>query len=574
MKPHFETSSNLLILFASAGLLIPVTAQTAVTLTPSPTSLTFNYMIGNALPASQALAIRSSAGTPAYTVTLTGSNTQWLTVAPETGNLPAAMTVRVNPTSLSVGTYQSIINFSATGVANPLKISVTLVVVNSLPTLTLSTSALSFNSPPAQPAPQTFRLTTTGGPVPFNVAAGSSWLSVTPNTGVVLPGAPITISVQADSTALSASATAYSGKITITATGVPASNKTQIVTCTFLVNALAPTITSIWPAGVLVNTPAATVTLRGTGFYSASVVMIGGQTLPTTVIGTTAVQVTIPPVLLTTPGTLNFFVTNPPPGGSSPTVAFQVTATPMVQITTNAASGAGGSVSPGEIVTMYGQGIGPVTSYSMQDANNDGFVDSTLGGYTVTIDGFPAPVLYLSQDQVTVQIPYEASQGSGKIIQITNGTATATGTLTVVPMVPGIFSLDGSGAGQTAALNFSATNQTYSLNGASSPAHAGDTIIFYMTGEGDWAANVIPVRTGFLIPASLTPLPQISPLPTVTIGGQTATVTYAGPVLGSLIGILQVNATVPAGSATGASVAMSVAIGTANAQSGITLVVK
>lgn len=564
---------SLLLSFAPLLLMLPVGAQPAVTLTPSPTSLAFSYTIGSTLPASQAVSVRASSGTPAYSVTITGSNVQWLTTSPDTGNIPANLTVRVNPTSLAIGTYQATINFTATGIANPLRISVTLVIVNALPTLSVSAPTLAFNAPPARPAPQTFRLTTTGGPIPFTVVSGSAWMTVTPSTGVVLPGAPVTISAQADSTSLGVSATPYSGKITITATSVPAANKTQVVSVTFLVNSLQPTITSIWPASVLVNTPAATVTVRGTGFYTASVVMIGSQSLVTTVVSSTIVMATIPPVLLTTPGTLNFFVTNPPPGGSSPTVAFQVTSAPVVQVTTNSASGSSGAVSPGEIVTMFGQGIGPVAPFAMQDANNDGFVDSTVGGYTVTIDTFPAPILYLSQNQVTVQVPYEASQGAGINVQITNGTMVATGTLTIAPTAPGIFTLDGSGAGQAAAINFSAANQTYSLNGSTSPAKANDTITLYLTGEGDFATS-IPVRTGFLIPSTLTPLPQMTPLPIVTIGGQPATVTFSGPVVGSLLGILQINATIPAGSTTGAAVPVSIAIGNLTTQTGVTLVVK
>ena len=563
--------SHLLALFVIG--LAPVMAQTAVTLTPSPASLTFSYTIGSALPVAQTISVRASAGTPAYTVAITGTNTQWLTVSPDSGTMPANLTVRVNPTSLAVGSYPATINFTATGVANPLKVAVTLVVSNALPMLSVSVASLAFSAPPAQPVPQTFKLTTTGGPIPFTVAAGSAWLTVSPSTGVVLPGAPVTISVQPDATSLAASATPYAGKITITATGVPAANKTQLVNVTFLVNSLTPTITSIWPTGVLVNTPAATVTIRGTGFYSASVVMIGTQSLTTTVVGSTAVMATVPPVLLSTPGTLNFLVSNPAPGGNSPTVAFQVTATPTVQITTNSASTSSGAVSPGEIVTMYGQSIGPAAASSMQDANGDGFVDTSVGGFTVTIDTFPAPILYLSQNQVTVQVPYEVSLGSAKAIQISNGTSVATGTAAIAPTAPGIFTLDGSGAGQAAALNYVSTTQSYSLNGSTSPAHVGDTVILYLTGEGDFA-TLIPVRTGLLIPSTLTPLPQMSPLPTVTIGGQAATVTFAGPVVGSLLGILQLSATVPAGSTTGATVPVSVTIGTLSAQTGVTLVVK
>jgi uncharacterized protein (TIGR03437 family) len=549
------------------------TAQTAVTLTPSPTSLTFNYSLGNALPAAQSVSVRASAGTPAFGVTLTGANIQWLTVAPSSGNLPATLSVRVNPTSLSVGAYQATISLTATGVANPLKIAVTLNVANALPTLSLSAAALVFTSPPAQPATQTLLLETTGGPIPFTVAAGSAWLSVFPNTGVVLPGAPVTITVQADSTTLAASATAYSGKITFTASGVPAANKSQVVSVSFLVNSLQPAITSIWPTSVLVNTPAATVTIRGSGFYAASVVMIGAQALPTTVVESTALLATVPPVLLTTPGTLKFFVANPAPGGSSVPIAFVVSAAPSVQVTTNTASGISGAVSPGEIIAMYGQGIGPGVSYTMQSTITPGYVDTTAGGYTITIDSIPAPILFLSQNQITVQVPYEVTEGANKAIVVSNGISLATGSVTIAPAAPGLFSLDGSGLGQAAALNFNATTQTYSLNGTTASAAVGDTVILYVTGEGAYASG-IGVPTGFLIPTSLSPLPQMNPLPSVSIGGQPATVSYAGPVVSSLLGILQIDAVVPVGSSTGSAVPVTVAIGTTNTQSGITLVVK
>lgn len=550
-------------------------AQTGTppTLTPTPTSLTFTYSIGAALPAAQSVSVRASSGTPSYSIAITGSNIQWLTVAPMSGALPANLTVRVNPTSLPVGSYPATIVMTANGVTNPLKIGVTLTVTAALPTLSLSATSLAFTAPPLQPAAQRFTMTTTGGPIPFTVASGAAWLVASPATGVVLPGAPVTVTVNVDATNLNASATAYDAKLTITASGVPATNKTQLVDCTFLVNSIKPVITSIWPQGVQVNTPQATVTIFGTGFYSASVIKVGTQVLPTTVIGTTAVMATIPPVLVTTPGTISFVVSNPPPGGDSTLINFTVTGTPAIQAVTNTASGLAGAISPGEIISLYGEGIGPATNYSMQSTMNPGYVDTTLGGYTVTIDSVPAPILFLSQNQVNVQVPYEVTQGVNKNIAVSNGTVAAAGVATITPNAPGIFSIDGSGIGQAAALNYSATNQAYSLNGSTTPAHAGDTVIFYLTGEGDYV-NTIVLRTGLLVPPTLSPLPQMNPLPVVTIGGQQATVSFAGPVVGSLLGILQINAVVPAGTAAGTAVPVTVAIGSSSAQSGITIVVK
>ena len=50
-----------------------------------------------------------------------------------------------------------------------------------------------------------------------------------------------------------------------------------------------------------------------------------------------------------------------------------------------------------------------------------GYVDTTLSNVTVTIDGQNAPLLYVSSNQVTVQVPYEASIGAGKRGDLTNG---------------------------------------------------------------------------------------------------------------------------------------------------------
>ena len=99
--------------------------------------------------------------------------------------------------------------------------------------------------------------------------------------------------------------------------------------------------------------------------------------------------------------------------------------------------------------------------------------------------------------------------------------------------------------------------------------------LLYLTGEGDY--NAVPLsgttNTGYVIPGTLSPLPQMSPLPTVTIGGASATVSYAGPIVGSIIGVLQMNVVVPAGSTTGAAVPVVVTVGANSTQANVTLAV-
>ncbi len=82
----------------------------------------------------------------------------------------------------------------------------------------------------------------------------------------------------------------------------------------------------------------------------------------------------------------------------------------------------------------------------------------------------------------------------------------------------------------------------------------------YLTGEGDYATSITN-RTGYVVPSTLSPLPEVTPKPDVTIGGATATVQYAGPMVGGILGLLQVNAVVPDGATKGAAVPVSVNFG-------------
>jgi uncharacterized protein (TIGR03437 family) len=202
-----------------------------------------------------------------------------------------------------------------------------------------------------------------------------------------------------------------------------------------------------------------------------------------------------------------------------------------------------------------------------------GFATQILQNVSVAIDGKNAAMVYVSQNQITVQVPYTAGIGLAKAVVINNGGVFATGVVDVAAVSPGIFALDGSGLGQAAALTFSMQTGLFALNGTTSPAHAGDIVILYLTGEGDYATAIVP-RTGYIVPANLNPLPQLSPLPTVTIGGAAAIVQYAGPAPGGILGVLQVNAVVPAASTIGVAVPVIVTIGNVSTQAGVTLVIK
>jgi uncharacterized protein (TIGR03437 family) len=561
------------VIFAVFGLMQVLVAQTVATLVPTPAALAFTWQQGAALPSGKALTVKSASSAAAFTVTISPGTALWLSASPESGALPASLTARVNPSGLPVGSYSANVRVAVSGFTT-LDVPITLTVAAPLPTLTVSVPTLDFVTPPNPPADQTVTLNTTGGPIAFTAAPqGAAWMNVTPKSGVVLPGIPTVLTVSADSSTLTPQSAAYTGKLVIGASGVPTANKTQNVAVSLLVNALTPTIGSLWPSAVLANTGPLTLTIRGTGFFKGTTAKVTGQATPlkTTFISATTMLADLPGSMIAVAGTLPVVVTNPAPGGDSSASSFTVSSTPVIQAIVSAASYGAGAVSPGELVTLFGFGIGPSTSASMNVTS--GFADTSLQSTTVAIDGKAAPMIYVSRDQITVQVPYDVALGAAKTVAVTNGSVVSAGTVATASVAPGLFTLDGSGIGQAAALTFSQQSGNYAVNGASAPARAGDIVLLYLTGEGDYA-TAITTRTGYIVPSTLSPLPQVTPTPTVMMGGAPAVVQYAGPMVGGILGLLQINAVVPDTATKGVAVPVTVDIGGNTSQAGVTLVIK
>ena len=68
--------------------------------------------------------------------------------------------------------------------------------------------------------------------------------------------------------------------------------------------------------------------------------------------------------------------------------------------------------------------------------------------------------------------------------------------------------------------------------------------------------------------------PCFATSPTVTIGGQSATVTYAGWVADSVAGLYQINATVPTKAAASSAAPVLVTMGGVTSQAGVTMAVQ
>ena len=232
-----------------------------------------------------------------------------------------------------------------------------------------------------------------------------------------------------------------------------------------------------------------------------------------------------------------------------------------VNAVTNGATNLSGPVAPGEIVVIYGSGLGgALTTFT---PNADGTVPKTAGGTSVFFNGAAAPVLYSSANQVAAVVPYGISGTLAQMYVQYQGAASAPFNVSVATVIPGIFTLNGSGTGQAAAINA----KDNSINGAGAPAKVGDYVTLYVTGAGqtnpagaDGSINVAPL-----------PLPVAGVK--VTIGGQNANVNFAGGAPGSVAGVIQVNAQIPAGTTPGNAVPVVVQVGTSNSQPGVTVAV-
>ncbi len=219
-------------------------------------------------------------------------------------------------------------------------------------------------------------------PISFTVTAttksGGNWLSVSPNNGTT----PATLTVSIDSGGLQIGP--YTGTITVT----PTAGASQIVSVTL--NVTNPQTLSATPTLLAFTytpgapTPAAqSVTVNAGAGPAVSVSAIvattdkGNWLLVNPISGTTPLElsVSVNPSRLAT-NTYRGTITISAGDQSVTPIVIPVTLTvnpagPTITSIVNAASFATGSVAPGEIVTIFGSGLGPETGVPWTASGTD-----------------------------------------------------------------------------------------------------------------------------------------------------------------------------------------------------------
>ena len=563
----------------SAELYTPIT-QGLVT---SQTGLTFRSAQASTATSSRTIAVLSPSDTIPWTTSVkTFSGGGWLSVSPASGNstpggAPVPLTITVNPAGLTAQTYYGAVTLTPTDQKHPpISVSVVFNVVGAgapappsvSPTGQVFSSFFGSNA-----KPQTFTISNvTSSAIGFTgVASASPFFDFTPKSGTIGAGQSVSITVTPTNAAQNGGTYRQSIKLTFT------DGSTQTVDLLLLILApaqagsvsaraatactpkqLLPVFTSLgtgttapvaFPASLSVQVvdncgnavdsgtvvvsftngdPPLSLIALGGGVWSGT--WVPGRTVPSTIVRADAQ--TILPALT---GTVQ--------------VTVGVAANPNVPVVTN-----GGVVSSGDytgspalglLVSIFGTALadGSLGNTSLP-------LPEQLGSTQVFMSGVQLPLLYVSDSQVNVLVPYSIGVNTAHQLLVQRGTAISVPVATAIfDTQPAILTTTGNGLGQGVVLKGGTT-----LADANAPVTAGDVVVIYCVGLGAVAPTV---QAGDPSPSS--PLASVPGTVTVTIGGQSTPASFAGLTPG-FAGLYQINAALPGGIAAGSQVPITISV--------------
>ena len=220
---------------------------------------------------------------------------------------------------------------------------------------------------------------------------------------------------------------------------------------------------------------------------------------------------------------------------SLPLLTFHLTAIggPTVPVINSVANGAsfGSGISSGGWATILGANLATITDAAKPGASS---LPAALDGVSVSIDGLPAPVYFVSPGQINVIVPDDTTNGGVNVQVTTRGVASNVVTADKENFSPALFLFTPK---YPAAVHADGTflappNAIFGV--ATQPAKAGEIILLFGTGFGP---SNPPVAAGQLLTNAAPPAQAVS----ATVGGIPAV------VQGYLVypGMYQFNLTVP-----------------------------
>ena len=536
----------------------------APTLTSTPQSLSLAQILGETPPGGQ-IVVDSLLPT-SFIAT---SNATWLTVTPSNATTPATLTIFVNQSLLAAGTYQAAITVA--GGTTPITVPVTLTISGAV--ISATPTALSFSQTIGAPIAdsQALRINSSSS-TNFSISSNTNWLKATPVSSV----APGSVTVSINPVGLAAGP--YQGTLTVSTSFI-----------TFDV----PVTLTVSPSASTITLQPEVLTFSGASGGAAPIAQTvnltsPGSQFPFTVAGSTidgGKWLTVSPISGTTPAALTVSVntsgmqagqytgavTITPADSTVSTRVISVTLTltgsgttaVIVRSLVNAASLQPGPLAPGEIITIFGSGLGSALGINTS-VSSAGAVGSVIGDTRILFDGVPAPLLYVRADQINAIVPYGLHGRFATSFQVeVAGARSEQLQLRVETASPAIFTMSGSGKGQGAVVN-----QDGTVNSPLYPAPRDSIIAIYGTGEGQTRPAG---QDGRIITTDVRPpLAAVS----VKIAGIPADVKYAGSAPGLVSGVFQLNVSVPSNTPIGGQIPIEITIGGILSQLGATVAVK
>jgi uncharacterized protein (TIGR03437 family) len=207
----------------------------------------------------------------------------------------------------------------------------------------------------------------------------------------------------------------------------------------------------------------------------------------------------------------------------------------------NAATYGTGSIAPGEIVTLFGNGLGPQQGIQTSATLHSPF-PAQIANVKVTFDGTPAPLLWVQDAQINAVVPWSLTPGQTTHVCVSyNAVETNCLAWPVAQTAEGLFMVDGTYA--------AALNEDGTINSAANPAKTGSVVTVFATGMGPISpaqvdgslvtpplpVNQLPVQASYTaycqyVGASITDC-YTAPL----------AVEYAGPAPFEVAGLTQIN---------------------------------
>lgn len=196
---------------------------------------------------------------------------------------------------------------------------------------------------------------------------------------------------------------------------------------------------------------------------------------------------------------------------------------PAITLVANA-EGDSPTIAPNTWVEVQGSNLaqpGDIRIWQASDfAGNT--MPTKLDTVSVTVNGRPAFVYYISPIQINILTPPDALSGPAQVEVTYNGVTSALFTAPAQALSPSFFVFNGGPYVAATHTNGSYIGPASLYPGLTTPAMPGEIVTIYANGFG---STNVPVQSG-----SITQSGSLSPLPAIKIGGVPATVQFAGLV--------------------------------------------